>query len=78
MREFRPPIVKKFGPALHMRFDKIVAQALPPHWLELLRQLNDKDLRATEQSAKNKATRESSWRTGPGVRSRPVAAPGRG
>jgi hypothetical protein len=55
MREFRPPIVEKFRPDLHIRYDKIVAEALPPRWLELIRQLNDEELHAAEQT---KATRE--------------------
>jgi hypothetical protein len=40
MREFQPVLVKKFGPALHIRYDKIVAEPLPPRWIELMQRID--------------------------------------
>jgi hypothetical protein len=40
MREFQPALVKKFGHALHIRYDKIVAEPLPQRWIELMQRID--------------------------------------
>ena len=40
MREFRPQIIQKFGPALHIRYDKVVPEPLPQRWTELLHRID--------------------------------------
>jgi len=40
MREFQPALVNKFGPALHIWYDKIVAEPLPQRWIELMQRID--------------------------------------